>query len=160
VNLQDITISICHLFGLDNNFVEAAAKSWPHLRSLQLGIDENDHRWGGGSNITLTGLASLARHCPDLTSLAIVIDATLVDHVLDIPISNTKLQTLHLGDSIIENPTSVAACLSGIFPYLTSIYFCCSPLIQAGQTYRDRWNEVARLINISADARKTEKNIG
>ncbi|KIM81022.1 hypothetical protein PILCRDRAFT_89306 [Piloderma croceum F 1598] len=160
VNLQDITISIHHLFRLDNNFVEAAAKSWPRLRSLKLGIDGYDHRsmWGGRSNITLIGLASLARHCPDLTSLAIVIDATVVDHVLDIPVSNTKLDVLHLGNSIIENPTSVAACLSRIFPCLTSIYSYCFPPILAEQMYPDRWNEVARLINKSADVRKMERN--
>jgi hypothetical protein len=146
VNLQDITISICHLFRLDNNFVEAAAKSWPRLRSLKLGIDGYGYRWAGRSNITLTGLASLARHCPDF-------DATVVDHVLDIPVSNTKLNVLHLGDSIIKNPTSVAACLSGIFPHLTSIHSCSSVI----QIYCDRWNEVARLINISAGVRQLER---
>jgi hypothetical protein len=162
VNLQDITISIHHMFRIDNDFVEAAAKSWPRLRSLNLGIGWGNDRWGGRSNITLTGLASLARHCPDLTSLAIVIDATVVDHVLDTPVSNTKLNALNLGDSIIQNPTSVAAYLSRIFPYLTSVYSWQFSVIQAEQErrkkYRDRWDEVARLIKISADVYKMERN--
>jgi hypothetical protein len=158
VNLQDITITVQHLFRFDNNFVETAAKSWPRLRSLKLDIDGCDQRWGARPNVTLTGLASLARHCPDLTSLAIVIDAMVVDHVSDIPVSNTKLDFLHLGDSIIGNPTSVAAYLSAIFPSLTSIYSWSFPIVQSGQKYRERWNIVAGLINISADARKTEKN--
>jgi len=157
-NLQDITISIHHMFKIDNNFIEAAAKSCPRLRSLELGIDG----WGGRSNITLTGLASLARHCPDLTSLAIVIDATIVDHVLDIPVSNTKLNALNLGDSIIQNPTFVAGYLSRIFPYLTSVYAWRFSVLQAElerkKKYRDRWDEVARLIKISADVHKMERN--
>ena len=162
VNLQDITISIHHKFEINNNFVEVAAKSWPRLRSLKLGFDGwGSCRWGGRSNITLTGLASLARHCPDLTSLAIVIDATVVDHVLDIPVSNTKLNVLHLGDSIIQNPTSVAACLSRIFPYLTSIYSWQFSVFQAEEKtkkkYCDRWDEVARLIKISADVQNGKK---
>jgi hypothetical protein len=162
VNLQDISIVIHRMFRIDNNFVEAAAKSWPHLRSLKLGIGWDNERWGRRSNITLTGLASLARHCPDLTSLAIVIDATVVDHVLDIPVSNTKLDALHLGDSIIKNPTPVAACLSAIFPYLTSIYswgFSVNRVEQEKKKkYRDRWDEVARLIKLSTKVRKTESN--
>jgi hypothetical protein len=152
VNLQDISINIHNLFGIDNNFIEAAAKSWPRLRSLAL---------NGQSNITLTGLASLARHCPNLTSLAITIDATVVDHVLDMPVSNTKFDDLYLGCSAIENPTSVAACLSRIFPFVTSIHFWRIPLRQTEhkekRKYRDHWNEVSRLIKISADVRKMER---
>ena len=129
---------------------------------MKLGIDGWDsHKWGGQSNITLASLALLAQHCLNLTSLAIVIDTTVVDHVLDIPVSNTKLDFLYLGDSIIDNPTSVAAYLSAIFPYLTSIHSWEFSVLQAEEKkkkYRDRWLEVARLINISADVRKTERN--
>ena len=162
-NLQDITISIHHMFRIDNNFIEAAAKSWPRLRNLKLGIDGwGSDIWGGRSDITLTGLASLARHCPDLTSLAIVIDATVVDDVLDIPVSNTKLNALNLGDSIIQSPTPVAGYLFRIFPYLTSVYAWGISVIQAEherkKKYRDRWDEVARLIKISADVHKMERN--
>ena len=163
MNLQDMTITIHRTFRIDNNFIEAAAKSWPCLRSLKLGLGWGNDSWGGRSNITLTGLASLARHCPDLTSLGIVIDATVVDHVLDIPVSNTKLNALNLGDSIIQNPASVAAYLSRIFPYLTSVYSWQFHFIQAEREkmrkkYRDRWNEVGRLIKISADVHKMERS--
>jgi hypothetical protein len=95
-----------------------------------------------------------------LSSLAIVIDATVVDHVLDILVSNIKLNALNLGDSIIRNPTSVAAYLSRIFPSLTSVYSSQFSVIQPEQRrkkkYRDRWDEVARLIKISADIHKME----
>jgi hypothetical protein len=89
----------------------------------------------------------LARHCPDLTSLTIVIDATVVDHVLDMPISNTRLDVLHLGDSLIEDPTPVAAFMFSIFPYLTSIYswdFIVADDEEMKKQYLDRWNEVVR----------------
>jgi hypothetical protein len=162
-NLQDIIISIHHMFRINNNFLEAAAKSWPRLRSLKLGINGwGSDRWGGQSNITLTGLALLARRCSDLTSLAIVIDATVVDHISDILVSNTKLNALNLGDSVIQNPTTVAGYLSRIFPYLASVRAWGFSIISAEQKrkkkYRDRWDEVARLIKISADVHKMERN--
>jgi len=147
-NLQDINIYIQSVSRLDNNFIDAAAKSWPRLRSLKLSLG----RWGDHglerSNITLNGLASLARHCPDLTSLTIVIDATVVDHVLGMPVSNPKLNVLHLGHSLIEDPTPVAAFLSGIFPYLTSIYswnfIVADDETEMKEKYHDRWDEVVR----------------
>jgi hypothetical protein len=160
-NLQAMIIRSYHLFKVDNDFVEAAATAWPHLCILQLG--RGGWGWGESTNVTLAGLIPLARYCPDLTRLSIVVDATVVDHSVDILVSNTKLNFLNLGDSVIDDPASVAACLSKIFPHLTSISSWDVPVM--GQTatevqkkYNGRWDEVARLLKIFAEVRQMERN--
>jgi hypothetical protein len=161
-NLQAMIIRSYHLFKIDNDFVEAAATAWPHLRILELG--RGGWGWGGRStNVTLAGLILLARHCPDLTRLCIVVDATVVDHPVDILVPNTKFKVLDLGDSMIDDPAAVAACLSEIFPHLTSISSWNVPVM--GQTatevrmkYSGRWDEVARLLKIFAEVRQMERN--
>ena len=161
-NLQDMIIRSYHLFKLDNDFVEAAAKAWPHLCILQLG--HGGWGWGGQStNVTLAGLIPLARHCPDLTKLCIVVDATVVDHSMDILVSNTKLDVLDLGDSVIDEPAPVAAFLSEIFPHLTSISSWNVPVTgriaaEVRKKYSGRWDEVACLLKIFAEVRQMEKN--
>jgi hypothetical protein len=158
VNLQKIIIRSCHRFKLDNDFVGAMAKAWPHLRVLQLGSYGS---WGGQLDVTLAGLVPLVQHCPNLRRLGIVIDATVVDHSLDIPASNTKLKALSLGDSLIEDPASVAACLSGLFPFLNSIAGWNNSIhwfsIEDRAKYRGRWDEVVRLTKIFADVRQMER---
>jgi hypothetical protein len=158
VNLQEMIICTCHNFELGNDFLDEVTKAWPKLHTLRLGC----YGWGGRSSITLAGFIPLIQRCPDLTYLGLVVDATVVDHSLNIPVSSTKITTLYLGDSKIEDSASVAAYLSGLFPNLTSIYSWES-VISAARTaerkmYKDRWTEVVRLTKIFADVRRMERN--
>jgi len=158
VNLQEMIIGTCHSFELGNDFLDEVTKAWPKLHALRLGC----YGWGGRSSITLAGFIPLIQRCSDLTYLGLVVDATVVDHSLNIPVSSTKITTLSLGDSKIEDSASVAAYLSGLFPNLTSINSWGS-VISAARTaerkmYKDRWTEVVRLTKIFADVRRMERN--
>jgi len=160
VNLREIDINSYHGFELGNDFLDEVTKAWPKLRRLRLG----SRGWGGRSSITLAGFVPLIQRCPDLTYLSLVVDATVVDHCLTIPASNTEIKTLYLGDSKIEDPASVAACLSGLFPNLTSIVSWDQALVISAATpaeekmYSDRWIEVVRLTKIFADVRQIEES--
>lgn len=158
VNLRKMVIRSCHRFKLDNDFVGAMAKAWPHLRILQLGSYGS---WGGQSNVTLAGLVPLVQHCPDLSRLGLVIDATVVDHSLDIPVSNTKLKALREGKSPDKHAATDAGSSIKESPKLNSIsgwsltihWFSMEDRVK----YRGRWDEVVRLTKIFADVRQMER---
>jgi hypothetical protein len=71
------------------------------------------------SEITLAGLVPLAQHCVELTDLTIVVNATIIDPPIHIPIPNIKLRYLDLRGSKIWNPDSAAAYLYRLFPGVT-----------------------------------------
>ncbi|KAG1815763.1 uncharacterized protein BJ212DRAFT_1272951 [Suillus subaureus] len=75
--------------------------------------------------ITLDGLASLLLHCPDLCTLGIGMDAASYSAVTPmVPgdgVINTKITTLSVGASLIENPLAVAAFPSSVLPNLKNI---------------------------------------
>ncbi|KAG1735048.1 hypothetical protein EDB19DRAFT_1725777 [Suillus lakei] len=101
-----------------------AVKSWPKLRKLRLG-DEGMWITPERPQITLDGIANLLLHCPDLCALSIAMDATSYSVVTpDVPgggVTNTKITTLSVGASLINNPLAVAAFLSSILPNLQNI---------------------------------------
>ncbi|KAF9465372.1 hypothetical protein BDZ94DRAFT_1149054, partial [Collybia nuda] len=95
---------------------------WSQLEDLTLGIKGP---WIRPSRVTLKGLIPLLAQCPLLKTLGIVIDATVDDDTLQTRpgrgIYNTKITSLEVGSSRIQNPVNVAAFLSDILPCITNI---------------------------------------
>jgi len=64
------------------------------------------------SRLSLAGLVPLVQYCNDLVHLGIIVDATIVNIPTYLPVSNSKVAYLNLHGSLIQDPASVAACLS------------------------------------------------
>jgi len=119
-NMAEVQISTCHAFSLGNEIIRDISVSWPQLRSLRIGTSQG---WARHSRITLAGLIPLLS-LPQLNNLGIVIDASIVDHTLDMPLAgvcNTKICHLDLGDSVIQSAPLVAAFMSDVLPNLRLI---------------------------------------
>lgn len=155
-NMRHVTINIPRPFSLGNKTMRDITTSWTQLRSLAIG---GPGGWGGHSRITLTGLISLLS-LSKLDRLRIVIDASSVNHTLNMPktgVPNTKLSILQLGDSVIHDAPSVAACLSYVLPNVRVIHSWGDSVanvaaisVQDAQKYQSRWKEVASLIEAAA----------
>jgi hypothetical protein len=148
--------------GLDDVAIMEFGKAWPHLQVLDLGTY---HGWGH-KGISLKALVSLIARCPDLNTLNIVIDGTLVKrYSLDKPggtkhIRNEAITSLTIGDSRIRHPASVAAFMSDILPNVEEISAWKSVELAAhneARKYRIRWQEVAKLLVTFAMVRDQER---
>ncbi|KAH7913860.1 hypothetical protein BJ138DRAFT_1111102 [Hygrophoropsis aurantiaca] len=112
--LRSIHIDRFCSFELNDDDLTELATAWPLLEELTLGPNRG---WQRTSGITFKGLATLLRACPLLHTLALVIDAT---RLCDISLTgsevlNDRIETLLLGDSIIERPAAVALILDDLF---------------------------------------------
>lgn len=114
-HLTSLTILTIHAFNIGNDTLQKMAMSWPRLQKLKLG----SNGWDRGSEITLAGLVPLVQRCVELTDLSIVVNATIIDPPIHIPMPNIKLRYLDLRGSKIWNPDSAAAYLYRLFPGVT-----------------------------------------
>ncbi|KAG0698618.1 hypothetical protein DFH29DRAFT_877901 [Suillus ampliporus] len=101
-------------------------RAWPKLTVLNISfyVDINDTIVP-----TFHGLINLFRLCPNLMSLALVIDATKLEGI-DLKCTssgncNTNLESLTLGNSPIKSPRHVARILSDLFPRLQRVNLGC-----------------------------------
>jgi hypothetical protein len=162
-NMAEVLINIPLACRLGNSVLRDISTSWPRLRSLRINTRGG---WGGQSQITLAGLIPLLS-LPRLEELSIVINATVVDHTLNMPptgVFNTKICDLNLADSVIQNEHAVAAFLSDILPNVRQInsWFYevarnASVSPADAERYRARWNTVAALIETFAAVREQER---
>ena len=163
-NMAVVNISFPLAFRLGNGVLRDISTSWPRLRALHINTMSG---WGGQSQITLAGLIPLLS-LPQLEELSIVINASVVDHTLDMPptgVSNTKIRYLNLADSVIENEHSVAAFLSDVLPNVRQIRSWypgeaaqnASGSFADAKKYEARWNTVAALIATFAEVREQER---
>ncbi|KAJ7291672.1 hypothetical protein C8J57DRAFT_1458430 [Mycena rebaudengoi] len=110
--LREVDISVRGAFLLDDAAVWDMARAWPNLVKLKLTDDS--------SSPPITMLASLrafATHCPELITLALTFDATVVPPSSDEqPVLHNKLSGLYVWSSPISSPTLVGRFLAGIFP--------------------------------------------
>lgn len=136
-------------FDLDDAALTTMAQSWPKLVHLVLGASVG---WGKQSKITLDGLVSLVLRCPGLQFLRIVVDATRVSEMLYSPppidAKNTLMESLKLGDSILDEPAEVAAVLADIFPNVQYIfaYIDIAAHDSDGESWFDKWKEVESIM--------------
>ncbi|KAG1752419.1 uncharacterized protein EDB91DRAFT_515241 [Suillus paluster] len=131
---------------LNDRDLVTAVKSWPNLIKLRLG---DDGPWSIlGPQITLDGLVSLLLHCPDLCTLGIVMDTSSYNALTpELPgggVTNTKITTLSVGASLIENPLAVATFPSSILPNLEKI------LYKVDTSTSHQRDEVGESCNVSA----------
>jgi hypothetical protein len=161
-NITKIHILTTHPFDLGNKMVRDMATAWPRLQSIQL----SEAGWAGQSRVTLAGIIPLIS-IPTLRDLGIVINASTVEHTLDMPlvgVSNTNIRYLFLGDSLIKDAHLVAAFLSEVLPKVQIIeswdHFVVQrasvPPAQA-QKYQALWNEVLCLIKTVVRIRQQER---
>jgi len=133
-----ITVRICGSpISLGNEMLRDMAMAWPHLQSLYLAPDQSDGR------VTLAGLIPLLS-LPALEDLGIVIDASVINYLLDMPpvgVCNTKITSWNLGTSIIQDPYLVAAFLSDVLPNVNIIH-----RRPWGSNGGSLWNQVERSI--------------
>ncbi|KAJ7762498.1 hypothetical protein B0H16DRAFT_1213726, partial [Mycena metata] len=97
--------------------------AWPQLQKLDLSPRCQPAHYV--PQVTLAGLIPLAQHCPDLVSLALVMNATVTDpHSKEKPgggITNAALTDLEVVESPLSSPGAVASFLSAIFPNLRRV---------------------------------------
>jgi hypothetical protein len=162
-NMTDFHIEFPLAFRLGDRILSDIAASWKHLRSLCIGMNGG---WAGQSQISLGGLIPLLS-LPKLEEFNIVINASVVEHMLDLlpaGVRNTKISSLSLADSVIQDEHSVAAFLSDVLPNVKKIdswhgaaAHNASVSRAEAKEYRDRWNMVAALIGTFSKVREQER---
>jgi hypothetical protein len=162
-NMTNFHVDFPLAFKLGNRVLDDIAASWKHLRSLHIGTSGG---WAGQSQISLGGLVPLLS-LPKLRKLDIVIDASVVEHTLDLAptgVRNTNISRLDLADSVIQDEHSVAVFLSDVLPNVKNIHSWhdaaahnASVSLTEAKKYKDRWNMVASLIETFAKVREQER---
>lgn len=161
-DLTNIKIIADGGFDLDDDGIIELAMALPNLWHLDLVAEFN---WPVVSRITLHGLISLVKYCPELHSLGIVVDATTFAISSDKPGGGAKCRDLHVvyfGNSRISDPPVVAAVLSDIFPNIEDIFAWDDDNLDDQHTdieareYQQRWRQVQTLLPTFLAVRKQE----
>ncbi|KAJ7254225.1 hypothetical protein C8J57DRAFT_1076394 [Mycena rebaudengoi] len=147
-------------FKLDDATAWDMARAFPELRQLSLRSSTRVHCT---HSLTLHGLRAFATHCPELWSISIAFDATVIPPAANCAtpdIFQTELTYLFLVASPISSPPHVARFLSGIFPNLVVLMRFRGPM-QAAITIQDceKWDQVTvtELLSMFADVRQEER---
>jgi hypothetical protein len=138
---------------LNDGIVQELGQAWPRLKILHI-LDRTAHE-EQTSRVTLQGLAQLAKFCPDLHHLAILLDTRSVERCRTRPgggIRNFSLRSLNVGNSLITSPHLVASFLSDIFPNISHII----SFIPLDADRNEEWEEVEQLIPLLASVRSQE----
>jgi hypothetical protein len=150
-----VTVTLGQPFGFDlhDGDIFDLAMSWPRLKSLSLGGNY------APSCVTLRALYAFAQHCPSLSYLEIALDATvpagLESDGSEGRTCQTNLTKIYFDYSSIASAPPVAAFLSATFPKLNEISSAYAYHVEAEPEseealYRDRWEEVERLLRRSS----------
>ncbi|KAJ7253162.1 hypothetical protein C8J57DRAFT_1719948 [Mycena rebaudengoi] len=119
-NFREVSIYLAAEFHLDDAAIWDMARAWPNLVKLEVADTQN--RSSPPPIMTLASLRAFATHCPELTTLALTFDATVVPPSSDEqPILQKKISALHVCFSPISSPALVGRFLSGIFPNMEEI---------------------------------------
>ena len=159
--LTTLDLASACTYSLDDTTLSQLAICWPNMQSIALGTHWG---WRQQSDVTLKGLLSLVRHCPQLESIGLVMNAITAEISSQRPgggVRRPKVTSLNVGDSRISDPLSVAAFLSDIFPRLLSVDAfnhlggALRP-IPAAKEHEGRWKEVKRLLPAFSKVRAQE----
>ena len=113
--------------------------------------------YGTRSRPTIHTLVSFAKHCPQLESLALAINATTVlnyEEKLGKGACNNRPRELDVHDSTIADPGRAAAFISDIFPKVEIL----NAFARVGEGQKRKWNEIEKLIPVFANVRRQETN--
>ncbi|KAJ7100565.1 hypothetical protein C8R43DRAFT_1244255 [Mycena crocata] len=120
-------------FDIDDSTAWDLARAWPKLTLLWLrAATELSYH----PSMTLQGLRAFAKHCPELSSLTIAVDASTVppfDGSPDTRISQRRLLSFNVSASPISNAPIAARFLSALFPRISYM----------GTLHDWRWDEPA-----------------
>ncbi|KII96092.1 hypothetical protein PLICRDRAFT_170673 [Plicaturopsis crispa FD-325 SS-3] len=150
-NLVEFRCDLVDGFDLDDSDLRTMARAWPRLRELALAAA---YGWTVPSHITISGLAALLEHCPNLEILEIVVDLTSNHSRVSIPAQNTLLEYIDLGNSPVGgNPLAIATSLRYMMPNLVHInawgmdvhsYLSAEESAQ----FRTRWKNINTLLPV------------
>jgi hypothetical protein len=114
-NLTSVEIGPCQ--GPDNRFIRRLSKAWPRLKNLFL-LGKTLQSQGATSRVTLPGLVPLAKACPDLERLAILLDTLNVHEYRSRPggVQNFSVKSLHVGYSPMTSTHLIAHFCPTSFP--------------------------------------------
>jgi hypothetical protein len=122
------------LFKLDDRSIQEIATAWPNLTTLKLHGPIT-----GFSQVTVAGLAFLARKCQNLSTLHLQIEGRIVSSPLDDKACglrpNVRMESISLGCSPIEDMAQVATVLARALPNL-----CCVE-VEDVWTIRMSWGD-------------------
>ncbi|EGO21425.1 hypothetical protein SERLADRAFT_441776 [Serpula lacrymans var. lacrymans S7.9] len=107
----------------NDDTLQELALAWPNLHILQLG-DGTGPPWTTPSRVSLRGLTTLLKLCPQLEHLTIVIDAGVVPSVQELGedvVCNKLIESLTLLNSNVGDSSAVATFLYAILPRLVHI---------------------------------------
>ncbi|KAJ7494942.1 hypothetical protein FB451DRAFT_1121576 [Mycena latifolia] len=121
VNLTTVSIVSPIGINLDNDTVTEMARTWNQIESLEL---SSFYSPPTGPRITLECLEVFARYCPQLQSLSLAFDATVIPVFTGSRprVAQNSLKRLDVQDSGIVSPIAVARFLSSIFPSLNMVW--------------------------------------
>ncbi|KAJ7936738.1 hypothetical protein B0H13DRAFT_1853161 [Mycena leptocephala] len=119
-NLREVTIYVRGVFLLDDAAVWDMARAWPNL--VQLRLSDSRNVSSPPPIMTLASLQAFAIHCPELISLALTLNATVVPPSSDEqPVLQKNLLALDVWHSPIWSPALVGRFLAGMFPNIEQI---------------------------------------
>ncbi|KIJ69502.1 hypothetical protein HYDPIDRAFT_165022 [Hydnomerulius pinastri MD-312] len=163
-SLSSLTIDSSASFDLTDDDLGEVAATWPNLEVLAL---NETWGWRKASKITFSGLITLLARCPKLVHLALTID-TAKSHTRSTKrpgggVCNQRITTLFLGDSTVEDVTSVAIVLSDILPELCEINAWQSSQMESSHSparrkkYLTLWLQVWNLYHTLRVVRRQER---
>ncbi|KAJ7135856.1 hypothetical protein C8R44DRAFT_869554 [Mycena epipterygia] len=153
-------------FAIDDAAAWDIARAWPNIQNLVLLACTDLHH---PPHMTLCALSAFAEHCPQLTSLQIAFDASVVlplDPSVPVrPSLQTALTNLGVGYSPISSAGAVALFISGIF---TSVSAISTAIDNEGRTadedqeteeyaHHELWQRVQSILPLVNEARADER---
>ncbi|KAF7973289.1 hypothetical protein HWV62_15665 [Athelia sp. TMB] len=160
-NLIHLSLSLrCSTVSFDDKFVHSLSKAWPKLRHLNLaaGMKEGGHLT---SKCTPISIVHLARNCPNLEWIGLVIDASKRNIWTTEEIFGTcahKMRHLRVGNAPIqqESVKDMACLLSAVFPGLEHIVAWSGAEV-APHPHARHWREVKEQYDYGVKIREQER---
>ncbi|KAJ7148315.1 hypothetical protein C8R46DRAFT_1199182 [Mycena filopes] len=119
-HLRHLELRALKGFDLTDALVAELARTWTRVEELSLGTLSLEYAY---PRVTLAGVHTLARHCPRLRTLELLIDATAVPELDqdDVWAAQERLTMLRVDASPITAPADVATFLAQVFPGLQEV---------------------------------------
>ncbi|KAJ6611235.1 hypothetical protein B0H10DRAFT_1953196 [Mycena sp. CBHHK59/15] len=168
-NLLSVRVEPPFRICLDDDFVEAMAMAWPCVADITFDSKYVEGEPSPPPSVSLTDFSAFARHCPDLHTLRMPINATNIPappSTVSWP-TQTSFNYLHVSDSPIDSAFAAAAFLSSVFPALVEILTSRqSGIIENGDEpelepadaeAHAKWKEVEKLVPMFAKIREEDE---
>lgn len=143
VHLQKLVIRANLMPHLDDDAVSRLANAFPSLRVFHVQSRSIKRLHPGDmSLVTFNALDTLLTRCPMLESINLVLNAAIPYRASRSKVSrNTRIITLGLGDSPIEDPIYVASILRYLLPRLRNVRASCH-----AERRRELWKQVNLIV--------------